>query len=185
MVNLRKIKINKGVGVAILGTLMIGIVVGIALEYYLLSNTATFNVNVQTGLPLSCTFSQTPPSGNIYTDQWYNESIEIDVTSSDTYQGYNIKYYINISASGITSTSIVMVARVRGDNAGTWSSNETLSFSTVDTDIIQATLFTNEEYIAISGQPDDTLIAQMFFIISGSGPGGSWDVDIWIEGYPV
>ncbi|MHA2255913.1 MAG: hypothetical protein ACXAAM_07570 [Candidatus Heimdallarchaeaceae archaeon] len=183
MVNLREIKISKGVGVAILGTLMIGIVVGIAIEYYLLSNTATFNVNVQTGLPLSCAFT-TKPAGNIYPDQWYNDSIVIDVTSSDDYQGYYIKYYINLSATGINPGDIVMVARVRGDNAGLWSSNFTLSFSTVDTDIIQATFLASEEYIAISGQPDDTLIAQMFFIVSSSAPSGQWDVDLWIEGYP-
>ncbi len=183
MVNLRKFKISKGVGVAILGTLMIGIIAGMAIEYYLLSNTATFNVNVQTGLPLSCSFT-TSPSGNLYPDQWYNDSIVIDVTSSDTYQGYYIKYYINVSASGINPGHIVMVARVRGDDAGTWSSNYTLSFSTVDTDIIQASFLATEEYIALSDQLDDTLIAQMFFIISSSPPGGQWDVDLWIEGYP-
>ncbi|MFX1284318.1 MAG: hypothetical protein ACFFB5_11715 [Promethearchaeota archaeon] len=183
MTNIRGIKTKKTVGIAILATLMIGIMVGIAIDYLLLSNEASFNITLQTGLPLNCQFTK-EPSGNIYVDQWYNQSIEVTVTNNDDYQGYNILYHINITASGITSGNIEMLARVKGQITGVWSSNYTLSFSTIDTDIIHATFLASETLIAKSGENDDVLIAQIFFRILSGAPTGQWDVDLWIEGYP-
>ena len=58
MTKIRGIEIKKSVGVAFLGTLMIGIIAGIAISNYLLSNNATFSIDVQSDIwPLEVSFT--------------------------------------------------------------------------------------------------------------------------------
>ena len=107
--------------------IMIGIISGIAISQ-LISNTANFSVKVDGSAPLNVQKLK-EPSGTLYQDQWYNNSVLLNVSNQDTNQGYDFYLVIKIVHSGIQPSFIYMEVNHSLGTQNNYGSATSLSFS--------------------------------------------------------